>query len=163
MAISAGEFTEAVGRFASGVTVVTVRDGRDDVGGTVSAFCSISREPPLVLVSLAGSGYLAEAVGRAGTFGLTVLAAAQKRIAGRFAAEGRPSARLLLGGVAHRRGEHTGALIVEGGTAALECAVRDQVEAGDHTLMISEVLAVPYVTDADPLMHLRGRYRTEIR
>ncbi|MQA94563.1 MAG: flavin reductase [Streptosporangiales bacterium] len=161
--MTAGEFTEAVGRFATGVTVVTVRDGRDDVGGTVSAFCSVSLEPPLVLVSLAAQGYLAEAVLRAGTFGLTVLAEAQKQIAGRFAAEGRPSARLLLGGVAHRRGEHTEALIVEGGTAALECAVRDRVAAGDHTLVIAEVLAVPYVTDAEPLVHLRGRYRAKTR
>ena len=81
--------------FASGVTLVTVADGRDDVGTTVSAFCPVSAEPPLVLVSLLADSYPAELLGRIDQFAVTLLAAGQRMLAGRFAAAGparRPAA-----------------------------------------------------------------------
>jgi flavin reductase (DIM6/NTAB) family NADH-FMN oxidoreductase RutF len=80
-------------------------------------------------------------------------------LAGRFAAAGRPGARLLLDGVPHQRSAGTGALIPDGGLAALECAVRQRVPAGDHLLIIAEVLRAPYVAESgDPLIRFRGRY-----
>lgn len=101
--------------FASGVTLVTVADGRDDVGTTVSAFCPVSLEPPLVLVSLIADSYPAELLGRLDRFAVTILAAGQRALAGRFAVAGRPGARLMLDGVPHRRGPLSGALIPDGG------------------------------------------------
>ena len=145
--------------FASGVTLVTVADGRDDVGTTVSAFCPVSGEPPLVLVSLIAASYPAELLGRVERFAVTLLAAGQRVLAGRFAASGRPGARLLLDGVPHERGSQSGALIPAGGLAALECEVVQRVEAGDHVLLVARVLDVPYLAESgSPLIRFRGRY-----
>jgi flavin reductase (DIM6/NTAB) family NADH-FMN oxidoreductase RutF len=150
---------DVLGAFASGVTLVTVADGRDDIGTTVSAFCPVSGDPPLVLVSLTAGSYPAELLGRIDRFAVTVLAAGQRMLAGRFAASGRPHARLLLDGVPQQRGTHSGALIPSGGLAALECQVTDRVEAGDHLLVIAAVLDVPYAAEAgQPLIRFRGKY-----
>jgi flavin reductase (DIM6/NTAB) family NADH-FMN oxidoreductase RutF len=152
-------FAEALASFATGVTLVTVVDGRDDIGTTVSAFCPVSWSPPLVLVSLIADSYPAEVLGRVDRFAVTVLRAGQRALAGRFAVAGRPGARLLLDGVPHARGEVSAALIPGGGLAALECAVAQRVPAGDHLLVIASVLGVPYVSDAsDPLIRFAGRY-----
>lgn len=149
----------ALASFATGVTLVMVADGRDDIGTTVSAFCPVSLSPPLVLVSLMAESYPAEVLGRLDRFAVVMLAAGQRALAGRFAAAGRPGARLLLDGVPHRRGEHSGALIPCGGLAALECEAASRVPAGDHLLVMARVLAVPYVTEkGDPLIRFAGRY-----
>ncbi|HEY2553397.1 MAG TPA: flavin reductase family protein [Streptosporangiaceae bacterium] len=156
----AAAFADALAAHAAGVTLVTVADGRDDIGTTVSAFCPVSMDPPLVLVSLIAASYPAELLGRADRFAVTLLAAGQRMLAGRFAAAARPGARLLLDEVPHQRGGASGALIPDGGLAALECEVSDRVLAGDHLLVIGEVLAVPYVAETDsPLLRFRGRYR----
>jgi flavin reductase (DIM6/NTAB) family NADH-FMN oxidoreductase RutF len=152
-------FADARGGWAAGVTLLTLADGRDDIGTTVSAFCPISADPPLVLVSLIASSYPAEVLGRLDRFAVTLLAAGQRALAGRFAAAGRPGARLLLGGVAHQRGELSGALIPDDGLAALECEVAQRIVAGDHLLLIAAVRAVPYVAPAGaPLIRFRGGY-----
>jgi flavin reductase (DIM6/NTAB) family NADH-FMN oxidoreductase RutF len=145
------------------VTLVTVADGRDDIGTTVSAFCPVSDDPPLVAVSLMAGSYPAELFGRAEEpvtqFAVVLLGAGQRVLAGRFAAEGRPAARLMLGDVPHRRGAASGALIVESGLAALECSAEQVRPAGDHLLVIARVTGVPYVTDlGEPLIRFRRRY-----
>jgi flavin reductase (DIM6/NTAB) family NADH-FMN oxidoreductase RutF len=149
--------------WAGAVTLVMVADGRDDVGATVSAFSPVSAEPPLVLVSLMSGSYLAELFSRPDEpvtrFAVTLLAAGQRVLAGRFAAAGRPSARLMLDDVPHRRGDDSGALIPEGGLAALECSAERLVTAGDHLLVIAGVTGVPYLAAAgEPLIRFRGRY-----
>ena len=156
----------ALEEWAAGVTLVTVADGRDDVGATVSAFCPVSDDPPLVAVSLISGSYLAEVFGRVEEpvtrFAVVLLAAGQRMLSGRFAAAGRPGARLMLGDVPHRRGPASGALIVEGGLAALECSAEQVWPAGDHLLVIARVTDVPYVSDAgEPLIRFRRRYLPE--
>jgi flavin reductase (DIM6/NTAB) family NADH-FMN oxidoreductase RutF len=156
---SAPAISTALETFATGVTLVTVADGRDDIGATVSAFCSLSWSPPLVAVSLMGDSYPAEVLGRVDGFAVTVLTAGQRALAGRFAAAGRPGARLLLEGTPHRRGAASGALIPEEGLAALECSAVQRLPVGDHLLVVASVLAVPYVSEADgPLIRFAGRY-----
>jgi len=152
-------FADALGAFATGVTLVTVADGRDDIGTTVSAFCPVSLDPPMVLVSLIAGSYPAEVLGRADLFAVTLLEAGQRALAGRFAVAGRPGARLLLDGVPHHRGAMSGALIADGGLAALECEASQRVAAGDHLLVIARVLGLPYVAESGaPLIRYRGRY-----
>ena len=160
----APEWVEAWNSWAGSVTLVTVADGRDDVGATVGAFCPVSTDPPLVLVSLMAGSYLAEVLSReeapATGFAVVLLAAGQRVLAGRFAAAGRPAARLMVEDVPHHRGEASGALIVEGGLAALECAASQVLRAGDHVLVVARVTNVPYVTDAvEPLIRFRRGYR----
>jgi flavin reductase (DIM6/NTAB) family NADH-FMN oxidoreductase RutF len=160
--VSAAALSEALAGHAAGVTLVAIADGRDDIALTVSAFCPVSLEPPLVLVALRAESYPAEVLGRpdgpAG-FAVTLLAAGQRVLAGRFAAAGRPGARLLLDGVPRRRGPRSGALIPEGGLAALDCETVRLVPAGDHVLALGQVTDIPYVGDSgEPLVRFRGRY-----
>jgi flavin reductase (DIM6/NTAB) family NADH-FMN oxidoreductase RutF len=158
-AVTPDDAAVAVAGFASGVVIVTVRDGRDDIGATVSSFCPVSGSPPLVLISLLSGSYLAEVLGRLDQFAVTILGAHQRVLAGRFAAAGRPSARRLLDGVPHLRGSRSGALIAEAGLAAMECEARHRVTAGDHLLVLAETTAVPYLNDsASPLIRFRGHY-----
>jgi len=153
----------ALNSWTAGVTLVTVADGHDDVGATISAFCPVSDDPPLILVSLMAGSYLAEVFGRPEApvtrFAAVLLAAGQRVLSGRFAAAGRPGARLMLDDVPHRRGPDSGALIVEGGLAALECSVSQVLSVGDHLAVIARVTAVPYVGESEaPLIRFRRRY-----
>jgi flavin reductase (DIM6/NTAB) family NADH-FMN oxidoreductase RutF len=166
-------YEEALSAWPGPITLLTVADGRDDLGMTVSASCPVSVDPPLILVSLMAQSYLAEVLGSAaapamgkatGTpgpmFAVTLLAADQRMLAGWFAAAGRPHARVLLDGVPHRRGEKSGALIPADGLAAFEANVATTVPAGDHLLVIGEVVAVPYVAaSGQPLIRFRGGYQ----
>jgi flavin reductase (DIM6/NTAB) family NADH-FMN oxidoreductase RutF len=153
------DYAEALGAWPSAVTLLTIADGRDDIGTTVSAFCPVSAQPPLILVSLIAESYPAEVLARLPAFAVTLLAASQRVLAGRFAAAGRPSARLLLAEVPHNRGSQSGALIPEGGLAALECEVSSRIPAGDHVVLVAGVTAVPYVAESgDPLIRFRGSY-----
>jgi flavin reductase (DIM6/NTAB) family NADH-FMN oxidoreductase RutF len=148
-----------LGAWAAGVALLTVADGRDDVGATVTACCPLSSDPPLVGLALMAESYPAELLDRTAAFAITLLAGDQRVLAGRFAAAGRPGARLLLAEVAHRRGERSGALIPDGGLAALECEVTQRVPAGDHLLVVAQVTGVPYVAPGGtPLIRFRGGY-----
>jgi flavin reductase (DIM6/NTAB) family NADH-FMN oxidoreductase RutF len=158
-AVTPADVTGAFAEFATGVVLLTIRDGRDDIGATVSAFCPVSLQPPLVLASLMSQSYLAEVLARCDTFAVTILSEAQRVLAGRFAAAGRPSVRRLLEGVPHLRGSRSGALIAEGGLAAIECEPRRRITAGDHLIVVAEAVSVPYTGDGGPpLIRFRSRY-----
>ncbi|HEY3684593.1 MAG TPA: flavin reductase family protein [Streptosporangiaceae bacterium] len=161
MSVAPQDFKDAVGAYASGVTLVTVRDGRDDIGSTVTSFMSLSLEPPMVAVAIAAESYLTEALTRASAFAVTILSADQKPLAGRFTAAGRPSARLLLANVPHHRGQSTEALIVDESCAALECTITTPLPYGDHTLFPAVVTQIDHITpSAHPLLHHNGTYTT---
>ncbi|WP_121188632.1 flavin reductase family protein [Nocardiopsis sp. Huas11] len=148
-------------KLATGVAVVTVADGRDDIGATVSAFSSVSADPPVVSIGLAADGYMAEVIEEVGAFAVSVLGAGQRVLAGRFSAEGRPSARLLVTGVPHHRGERTRALVLDEALSALECSVRQRVEVGDHVVFFADVAGLPGVRGTGPsLVRWSGRYHT---
>jgi flavin reductase (DIM6/NTAB) family NADH-FMN oxidoreductase RutF len=152
-------YTDAIACFATGVVVLTVRDGRDDIGTTVTSFMSVSMEPPMVLAGVASGSYLAEVLARQDRWAATVLSTAQRALAGRFAAEGRPGARILLADEPHHRGPESDALIPENGLAALECETQHRLEAGDHTLYIAEVVSADYITrNTQPLIRINRRY-----
>jgi flavin reductase (DIM6/NTAB) family NADH-FMN oxidoreductase RutF len=141
------------------VVVVTVRDGRDDLGTTVTAFMSVSVDPPMVAVAVDAEAYLSEVLHRQDRWAATVLAARQRPLAGRFAAQGRPSARLLIANEPHHRGPVSDALIVDGGLTALECRTRQRVPAGDHVLFLADVPAIDYVSaGGEPLVRVNRRY-----
>lgn len=162
-------FKAALSRFAVGVVVVTARETQessdtasgDDVGMTATAFLSVSLEPPLVLVSLRRQARMREVLDTQPLWAVSLLSQSQRHVAGRFAIPGRVSDRLMFADVPHRHGPVTGAPLVGGALATLECRTHQIVEAGDHSLVIGEVLAANLPSpDGQPLLHFRGRYRS---
>jgi flavin reductase (DIM6/NTAB) family NADH-FMN oxidoreductase RutF len=162
MPVDAAQYAAAMAQYASGVCLLTVRDGIDDVGTTVSSVMSVSADPPLVAVGLSAAGYPAEVLEEVGSCALTVLAAQHAIVASRFSSAGRPSARHLLESVPWSRAAGSGAIALDDGLAALDCRVARLVEAGDHVLALLAVEDVPVLNpDASPLLRLRGRYVDE--
>ena len=162
MPVDRSHFAAAMSQYAAGVCLLTVRDGIDDVGTTVSSVMSVSADPPLVAVGLTASGYPAEVLEEVGSCALTVLAAPQGIVASRFSSAGRPSARHLLESVPWSRASGSGAIVLDGGLAALDCRVTQLLEAGDHVLALLAVDDVPVLNpDVPPLLRLRGRYVDE--
>ena len=158
--VSAEQFKDVLARFATGVTVVTAHtDEYGDVGSTVTAFCSVSAEPPLVLASIGTSSRMYDTLDIQPLWAVSVLTTDQRHVAGRFAVPGRPGGTVLLTGVPHHRGEHSGALVVDGALTSLECRTVQRVEAGDHTLFVGEVLDVEDPNAGEPLLRFAHRYR----
>jgi flavin reductase (DIM6/NTAB) family NADH-FMN oxidoreductase RutF len=153
--IDAATFRHALGRFPSGVTVVTVRDaGGRDFGMTVSAFSSVSLHPPLVLVCIGDDATISGAVAAAGHFAVSVLAEDQEALAQRFA----DSDADRFASTAISRGM-TGIALLDGAVARLECAIVARHRGGDHTIVVGEVLAATAVEDGRPLIYQRAGYR----
>ena len=153
MSIDPDSFRAVLGRFASGVTVVTARgtDGRD-AGMTVSAFCSLSLEPPLVLVCIAHDASLHDALVVGHPFAVNVLAAGQEALSRRFS--GADVNR--VDGVGYARGQ-TDVALLDDTLAHLECRVAALHPGGDHTICVGEVVAVG-VRAERPLLYYRGGY-----
>lgn len=152
MSATASEFRHALGQFATGVTVVLTRDaGGRPLGLTANAFCSVSLEPPQVLVCV-GRRSEAHPGFASGRFGVSVLAADQEDVSRRFAAGGPAKFEAF----ALDEGPH-GCLLVPGAVARLECAVVAAHAAGDHVIYLGEVLAAQARPGA-PLVYHASRY-----
>lgn len=143
-------FRDCLGRFASGVTVVTVANGDDVHGMTVSSFTSVSLDPPLVLVSVDRRSRLCGRLG-ATLFGINVLAAGQRDVALHFA--GRPVAG--AGPVRWRRAGPAPQLA--GCAAFLECAAFATYDGGDHKLFLGRVVSFE-TADTQPLIFHGGTF-----
>jgi flavin reductase (DIM6/NTAB) family NADH-FMN oxidoreductase RutF len=162
MPVDPAEFTVALRQYAAGVCLLTVQDGIDDVGTTVSSVMSVSAVPPLIAVGLTDGGYPAEVLEEVGRCALTVLGAQHAILASRFASHGRPSARHLLDSVPWTRATGSGAIVLSDGLAAVDCRLERLVPAGDHVLALLRLEDVPVLNEpAAPLIRLRGRYVDE--
>ncbi|WP_218566169.1 flavin reductase family protein [Vallicoccus soli] len=152
-------YRRAVGRFATGVTVVTTVAGGTDQAMTANAFTSVSLEPVLVLVCLDKDARVHDAVLASGTWGVSVLTEGARPAAQWFASVGRP-VHGQLARVPHHRGPATGVALLDDALATLEVATRAVHDGGDHSIVVGEVLAVATpVAEAGPLLWHRGRYR----
>jgi flavin reductase (DIM6/NTAB) family NADH-FMN oxidoreductase RutF len=166
--VSNDEFRAAMSRLAAGVVLVTAHEpalsddgpSGEDVGMTATSFISVSLDPPLVMIGLREGSRMDDLLDEQPLWAVSVLTEAQRQIAGRFAMKGRISDRLLFEDLAYVRGGASGAPLLTGALATLECRTEQRVTAGDHTLVIGRVLTAgaPGV-DGGPLMYFRGRYR----
>jgi flavin reductase (DIM6/NTAB) family NADH-FMN oxidoreductase RutF len=138
---------------------VTTRAGDTDHAMTANSFASVSLDPLLLLVSVDKAARFHDAVLAAGFFGVSVLSAGQADISRWFARRGRPmDARSA--GFGHHTGRQTGLVLFDDSLATFECQVSATQEAGDHTIVIGEVLTLDVGSgDAAPLIFYRGRYR----
>ncbi|MEU7568021.1 flavin reductase family protein [Streptomyces fradiae] len=160
--VGSEEFRAAMSRLAAGVVLVTAVEPPldEDVGMTATAFVSVSLDPPLVLVSLRNGSRMDDLLAEQPLWGVSLLAEDQRQVAARFAMRNRISDRLLFADLPHTRGELTGAALVGGALATLECRTEQRVEAGDHTLVVARVLAAAFPNaEGAPLTYFRGRYR----
>lgn len=148
----------ALGRFVTGVTVVTTRSGGHDHAMTANTFTSVSLEPPLVLVCVEEEARFHDAILDSGEWGVSILGAGRRATADWLSTRGRPL-HGQLDRVPHVRGTMTGAALLEGALATLECRTVATHPAGDHTVVLGQVLSVrvPEHPD-DALIYYRSRY-----
>ncbi len=156
--VDQADFRRAAGQFPGGIVVVTTGAGH---AMTVSAFASVSLEPPLVLFCAEKIARFHDAVLAAGPWGTSILAEDGEKTARWLATRGRPFDG-QLDGVAHHTGPVTGAPLLDGALATLECRTTAVYDGGDHSIIVGEVVAVDSPADPPargPLVHYAGRYR----
>lgn len=153
MAISPQEFRNALSTFASGVTVVTTADEDGALYGlTVSAFCSVSLEPPLILVSIEKSARCHDVFAETGRFAVNILAEDQREISERFATQLEDK----FHGIRHSQLD-SGMPSLDGCVAILDCRVEHTYAGGDHTIFVALVEETE-VSGGGPLLYAEGRY-----
>lgn len=156
MSVDREQFVRLMSTFASGVTVVTTRAGDHPHGLTVSAFCSVSLDPPLVLICIGNDTRSRAALDRSDAFTVNILSAEQEHLSERFA-RSQLSMEKRLEDVPYHTTQN-GGIRFEGSLAWLECRHADRLESGDHTIYIGEVVEGEVTDGADPLIYHEGEY-----
>ena len=154
--IDADTFRSVLGRFASGVTIVTARDaeGRDH-GMTVSAFCSLSLDPPMVLFCVDRTATMFDLMHDHPQLGISILSSSQEAYSRRFA-DPKSDRAQRFDGMAYERGSND-AVLLDGALAHLECRAVEHHDCGDHTIVIAEIERAEAL-DGRPLLYFRGGY-----
>jgi 3-hydroxy-9,10-secoandrosta-1,3,5(10)-triene-9,17-dione monooxygenase reductase component len=155
MAIDRNELRRIMGHFATGVTVVTTVSRNGALQGlTANAFCSLSLEPPLLLVCVDKKAESYPSFQESRIFTVNILAADQEDISRRFALSGGNK----FEGISYRLGAN-GAPILNGSLGYLECELVEAYEGGDHTIYVGEVREAESIDGKKPLLFYRGGYR----
>ncbi len=152
--INPNEFRHALGRFASGVTVVTSKDADGNLHGiTVSAFCSVSLEPPLILICIDKNTGSHHALAETNAFVVNILREDQQHISDRFASflPGKFESVNLRAGVDDLP-------VLKDALANLECRLVNAHPNGDHTIFVGQIEQAT-INDGDPLVYFHGNYR----
>ncbi|WP_028464711.1 flavin reductase family protein [Nisaea denitrificans] len=154
MSVNSDQFRDVMGRFATGVTVVTtVNQGRLD-GFTASSFSSVSLDPPLVLVCIGKDATCHDAFSASGCFAINILSADQANLSVRFSSDVGDR----FDGVKHEPWV-TGAPVLDGALAVIDCTLHAVHEAGDHSILVGRVERLgPIRGEAKPLIYYRGAY-----
>lgn len=149
----------AMANFATGVTIISCTRAGVHYAMTCNSFTSISLDPPLVMVSASQKGRFHENFLAVETWAVSVLATGQGDIARHFANSARDRDRQFET-VPHRISTHTGAPLVEGALAWLECRTVEALPAGDHTIVLGAVLGAEVRGEvmATPLTYFRGGF-----
>lgn len=156
-AISPSDFRQALGAFATGVTIVTTRAGEIIHGLTANAFCSLSLVPPLVLVCVDKKAQSHNLIIAGGCFAINILTAQQKNLSERFA-QNHLDGKERFAGVSYAQAL-TGAPILEHVLSWLDCKLVATHEGGDHTIFVGEVVALGMGEEQAPLLYFRSEYR----
>jgi flavin reductase (DIM6/NTAB) family NADH-FMN oxidoreductase RutF len=152
MAIDQAEFRRAMGHFAAGVTVVTSKFEGANAGITVTAFTSLSLDPPLVIVCIQKTARMHPRLPLGGNMAVNMLTEEQELVSREFASS-KTDPFLQFG---HHEGA-TGAPILQDAMCAIECKIVSHLDGGDHTIVVGEVQAT-HVRDGKPLLYYRGGY-----
>lgn len=155
MSIDPRKLREALGCFATGVTIVTARslDG-ELLGITANSFNSVSLNPPLVLFSLDRRAYSLRKFEECGRFAVNILGEEQRDASATFATpltDKFSTVRYAFG--------RTGSPVLEDAIAVFDCSIRFRYDGGDHVIFVGEVIDLIVKSDGRPLLYFRGRYR----
>jgi flavin reductase (DIM6/NTAB) family NADH-FMN oxidoreductase RutF len=153
-------FRKAMGSFPTGVTVVTVASADGTMHGvTVNSFSSVSLDPMLVLVCLNETSRALDLIERAGVFVVNVLSAGQQDVARWFASRHRPAGPAMFDGVPLEP-DVTGGPVLADTAASFDCRLRQSYRAGDHLIMLGEVVALIHRPQLEPLIFHAGTYKS---
>lgn len=155
-AIDVRTFRDTMGRFATGVTVVTAAHGDQLRGMTANSFTSLSLHPPLVLVCVDHRASMHELLDEAEAFAVNILAADQRELSQFYASPGEKTG--PMGGQPFRPGP-LGSPILDGVMAWIDCRIETRYEGGDHTIIVGRIEEMQLERpDAAPLLFFAGRY-----
>jgi 3-hydroxy-9,10-secoandrosta-1,3,5(10)-triene-9,17-dione monooxygenase reductase component len=151
--ISPEHYRATLGHFCSGITIVTAVGSDGPAGMTAQSFCALSLDPPLILVCPGKSSSSWPRIESAGTFCVNVLAEDQEELCRAFAAKGTDK----FAGVGWSPGPFTGAPVLAGGLAWMECRMEQVLDGGDHAIVVGRVLDLQS-REGRPLLFFRGGY-----
>lgn len=154
MSVDAGTFREALGRFASGVCVVTTASsGGETAGVTITSFTSLSLDPPLVLFCIGRRSTSVDAFLACRAFAINLLSARQEDLSELFASQTPDK----FAGIAWQAGRN-GCPLLPDGLGSLECETETVHPGGDHFIVVGKVVRFSGASDVEPLLRFRGRY-----
>ncbi|MUK90645.1 flavin reductase [Ornithinibacillus sp. L9] len=146
------DFRDAMGKFATGITIVAMRDNQIGVKAmTVNAFMSISLDPELIAISIDKKASMHDRFKLSTSFGVSVLSEQQKEASMVYAKQIKKEKDIPFISL-------DGAPVLEDSLTSLSCKVSDLVEAGDHTIVIAEVTSLS-MNNGEPLLFFEGKYR----
>ena len=155
MSFDKKEFRNALGQFATGVTIITtMTDDGEPIGLTANSFSSVSLDPPLVLFCLDRNSYSFAHFEKSSHFVVNVLASDQQEISNHFAKPSEDKFRDISFDVCG-----VGCPAFDGSLAVFECETQAIHEAGDHIILIGHVLSFKADSEREPLLYFRGGYR----
>lgn len=155
MSFESRELRDALGRFTTGVCVITtVSDSGQPVGMTVNSFSSVSLDPPLVLWCLQDNSDVYDTFAAPRYFAINVLSSEQQSYSNQYAKKGQHE----LEPAHYRQGKY-GAPIIRNALVSLECELETTYDGGDHLIIVGRVRDMVQRPDGDPLLFFAGRYR----
>jgi flavin reductase (DIM6/NTAB) family NADH-FMN oxidoreductase RutF len=157
MSIDSTLFRQVMSQFATGITVVTTRAGDEIHGLTANSFCSVSLEPPLVLVCVDKTAHSHNLILQGRNFAANILTEKQEMVARRFATNNLPAEERFAG--IPFRTEATGAPIFMESLGWLDCSLFSAYPGGDHTIFVGEVLALGRGNANNPLLYFDSTYQ----
>jgi 3-hydroxy-9,10-secoandrosta-1,3,5(10)-triene-9,17-dione monooxygenase reductase component len=147
-------FRTVLGHFATGVAVVTALDGDEPIGMTIQSFCSLSLDPPLILICPGLSSTTWPRIAPTGQLCVNLLAEGQETIARQFARSGGDK----YAGVVWQPSADTGSPMLEGALAWIDCRVESSHPGGDHLIVVCRVLDLAARTDLRPLVFFQSGF-----
>ncbi|WP_017728830.1 flavin reductase family protein [Halalkalibacterium ligniniphilum] len=145
-------FRNAMGRFASGITVITTEVEGEVHGMTANAFMSVSLQPKLVVVSIREQAHMLEQIKKSQKYAVNILASDQQELSINFAGQIKEKIDVSFDRL-------NGLPVLKGSLAQVTCEVVNKHVEGDHTLFIGKVTAI-HLEEGEPLLYFNGKYRT---
>ena len=152
--VSSTDWRAAMGSFVAGVTIVTCADEDGIYGTTVSAFSSVSMDPPLLLVCMDTKSRTCGRIEKSKKFAINMLAENQKDLAYRFASS---KIEQQYDGVPYELGQG-GVPLLAGATCHIECTLTDSVTTGDHQILIGAPTNLKILSHLEPLVYVHGGF-----